>query len=71
MAVGENTKVPFGKFSGKTLDAIGSTHDGLLYLDWLVGQDWLFEDLKKNVKEFLQDPDVAKELKVAVENKSK
>ncbi len=30
--------MPFGKYRGRTLDAIASNDDGLLYLDWLRGQ---------------------------------
>lgn len=32
-------KMPFGKFTGKTLDNIAESDDGLLYLDWLAGQN--------------------------------
>jgi hypothetical protein len=31
-------RLTFGKYSGKTLDEIGSTDRGLLYLDWLRGE---------------------------------
>jgi hypothetical protein len=30
--------MPFGQHIGKTLDQIGSTDAGLLYLDWLRGE---------------------------------
>lgn len=33
-----NFVMPFGKFKGRTLDAIASTDSGLKYLDWLRGE---------------------------------
>lgn len=32
------TRIPFGKYRGDTLDDIASTDEGLRYLDWLAGQ---------------------------------
>ena len=29
--------IPFGKYSGQTVDTAASTDQGLLYLDWLRG----------------------------------
>ncbi len=31
-------KLSFGKYKGKTLDRIAETDEGLLYLDWLLGE---------------------------------
>jgi uncharacterized protein (DUF3820 family) len=36
--------MPFGKYKGKTLGDI--CDDDVLYLDFLIGQDWLREPLK-------------------------
>lgn len=31
-------QMPFGKYRGKSLDTIARTDEGLLYLDWLRGE---------------------------------
>lgn len=54
--------IKFGKYKGITLDAIASTDDGLKYLDWLRGQAWLNDPLKKHVLNYLNDPTINKEL---------
>ena len=38
--------MPFGKYKGQTLGRIGSSDSGLLYADWLVGQEWVHGPLK-------------------------
>lgn len=40
----ESIDMPFGKHRGKSLGDIAESD--VLYLDWLVGQDWLRGDLK-------------------------
>lgn len=30
--------LPFGQYKGKTIDQVGTTDEGLLYLDWLRGE---------------------------------
>lgn len=46
-----------GKHKGKTLD-----ETPLLYLDWIVGQEWIYGETKKRIVEYLSDPVIAKEL---------
>jgi uncharacterized protein (DUF3820 family) len=60
-----NTVLPFGKFKGMKLKEIRDESGGLRYLDWLLGQDWFEEkeDLFEAVTEFLEDPNVARELR--------
>jgi len=54
--------MPFGKHKGRTLDDIGSSAEGLSYLDWLIGQDNLREPLKTNLETFMADGGVQKDL---------
>lgn len=54
--------IKFGKYKGVTLDDIASTDEGLKYLDWLNGQTWLNDPLKKHVVNYLSDPSIRKEL---------
>lgn len=62
----QDVRLPFGKHKGKTLDAIAETDDGLKYLDWLVGQDWLKGDLRNCVEAYLADETIKTELKKLV-----
>ncbi len=45
--------LPFGKHRGKSLDDIASDDDGLIYLDWLVGQTWVRTDLKDALEVYM------------------
>lgn len=54
----------FGEHKGKRLDDVP-----LLYLDWLVGEDWLHEETKRIVSEYLSEPVIKKELEKELENK--
>jgi uncharacterized protein (DUF3820 family) len=48
MSESEKT-IPFGKYKGRAISECP-----VEYLDWLIGQDWLFEDLKKDIEEYLE-----------------
>lgn len=54
--------MPFGQHRGKTLDQIGSTDKGLLYLDWLRGQGVRSEPLATALSTYLDDATIAKDL---------
>jgi uncharacterized protein (DUF3820 family) len=54
--------MPLGKYGGRTLDEIAATDEGLRYLDWLIGQEWLREPLKANLKAYLALPAIARDL---------
>lgn len=54
--------MPFGQYRGKTLDQIGSTDKGLLYLDWLRGQGVKSEPLATALSTYLDDATIAKDL---------
>jgi len=41
--------IPFGKHEGSKASDID-----VEYLDWLLGQDWLFEDLKDQLQQHLE-----------------
>lgn len=41
--------IPFGKHKGK-----GISKCPIEYLDWLLGQDWLFADLKEEIEQYLE-----------------
>jgi len=58
-----NFRMPFGKYKGKTLDNIAHTDEGLLYLDWLRGQD-IFEHkaLEEALEAYLSNEAIQKEL---------
>lgn len=43
------TIINFGKHKGSTISECP-----IEYLDWLLGQDWLFEDLANDIKEYLK-----------------
>jgi uncharacterized protein (DUF3820 family) len=58
----------FGKHDGKTLARIGSNSEGLKYLDWLVGQDWVDGPLRENLQTYLRHPEIARQLDAAIED---
>jgi len=41
--------IPFGKYKGRTISECP-----IEYLDWLIGQDWLFDDLKEEIGTYLE-----------------
>lgn len=51
-----NFVMPLGKFKGQTLARIGSSDEGLKYLDWLIGQDWVNGRLKAALETYLEHP---------------
>jgi len=61
--------VPFGKYKGRTLDDVASTPEGLRYLDWLVGQDFVRDDLAAAITTYLGDETVKRELAEALESR--
>lgn len=54
--------MPFGKYEDQTLDTIASSEEGLLYLDWLVGQEWFRGPTRRQLEAFLAQDDVRAEL---------
>jgi hypothetical protein len=58
--------MPFGKHKGRTLDAIASDDDGLLYLDWLRGErDGSGAEIDDALESYLDDPTIQEELERA------
>lgn len=57
-------KMPFCKYTGKTLEEIASDNVGLEYLDWLrmVRQGKYMEDVDKALAAYLNGPSIKKEL---------
>ena len=53
--------MPFGKYKGQTLDHIARTNEGLLYLDWAIGE---FGEgyVKEAIEDYLDDPVISLEL---------
>lgn len=41
--------ISFGKYKGRAISECPVD-----YLDWLIGQDWLFEDLKTEIVQYLE-----------------
>jgi len=60
-------RLPVGnKYKGQTLETIGSSSEGLRYLDWIIGQDWLWDSTRKTIEIFLADPTVDSDLNDAL-----
>jgi uncharacterized protein (DUF3820 family) len=62
-------KMPLGKHRGKALDKIAESDEGLLYLDWLVGQDWVRGPLREALHVYLGDPVIALEVQRAMQDR--
>jgi hypothetical protein len=54
--------MPLGKHKGETLARIGSNREGLLYLDWLVGEKWVKDGLLDALKCYLGHPAISMQL---------
>ncbi len=52
----------FGKYEDEALDDIASTDDGLLYLDWLAGEQIMDSELRLALHVYLSDICIQKEL---------
>lgn len=61
-----DTAISFGKHKGRTLDQIGETDEGLLYLDWLRGQKGPTGFMAQVLKAYLDDPSISKAVKEAI-----
>jgi uncharacterized protein (DUF3820 family) len=59
--------MPLGKFKGQTLARIGSSDEGLKYLDWLVGQSWLNSRLKVPLETYLKHPAMGSQVERIIE----
>lgn len=60
----KNFVLLFGKHSGKRLDEVAETDEGLCYLDWLNDRKTIHsKQLKEALRVYLSDPTIAKELK--------
>ena len=58
--------MPLGKHKGKTLDDIASTDEGLKYLDWIVGEGFLWDRTEEAIKTYLADPAIQRDLNALV-----
>jgi uncharacterized protein (DUF3820 family) len=64
--------LPFGKYSGKTIDKIAETDEGLRWLDWLrgeietgrlhAGNEQMQTEIRKALRDYLDDPAIAGDL---------
>lgn len=65
-----STRLLFGKHSGKPIDVVATTDEGLLYLDWLYGERARSRKKSTEIDEalriYLSDPTIAKELTALV-----
>jgi hypothetical protein len=52
----------FGKYAQQNLNEISSTPEGLKYLDWLSGEDWVHGYLRTQLTRFLLQPPIQREL---------
>lgn len=57
-------KMPFGKYKGRTLDAIAESVGGLSYLNWLHGERLFMakRPIDVAIDEFFKKPGIMKEL---------
>ncbi len=55
-------RMPDGKHCGKALDDIARDDDGLLYLDWMRGQDWCRGERKEAIDTYLNHSSIASDL---------
>lgn len=60
--------MPLGKHKGERLARIGSNAEGLKYLDWLIGQDWVNGRLKDALGAFLRHPAIVLQLDAAIDD---
>jgi uncharacterized protein (DUF3820 family) len=60
--------MPLGKHEGSTLARIGSNDEGLKYLDWLVGQDWVNGPLREALETYLGHPAISRQLDAVLED---
>lgn len=67
-AEAKNKAITFGKHSGKTIDKLAQTDEGLRYLDWLYGemsgsvQHGAKAHFFDALKTYMEDPSIKKEL---------
>ncbi|MAF05115.1 hypothetical protein [Herbaspirillum sp.] len=61
------TVIHWGKHSGKTLEEIARTDEGLLYLDWARGAGYGSRSCQEALGAYLADADVETELARALE----
>ncbi len=54
--------MPLGQHKGKTIARVGSNDEGLTYLDWLIGQDWINGPLREAIETYLKHPAIAMKL---------
>jgi hypothetical protein len=59
--------LPLGKHKGKKLDDVAQSDEGLLYLDWLAGQEWVYGRLAEALKAYLTNPSIARDVEKLVE----
>jgi hypothetical protein len=57
-----STVIRFDRYSGRTIDQIAQSDRGLLYLDKLVGILPTSWKIVKQIRTYLSDPAIAKEL---------
>jgi uncharacterized protein (DUF3820 family) len=63
----KNFVLPFGKYKGKTLHDVGGDDEGLLYLDWVVDQQWLAPSTHLTIRTYLKDPAISRDLDALLE----
>lgn len=61
--------MPFGKYRGVKLDKIAETDEGLLYLDWLVGQPWVKGRLRLALGAYLADASIKTDLQAVLDRR--
>jgi hypothetical protein len=57
----------FGKYVGWTVGEVANTDEGLKYLDWLRGQDYVYAETREALSAYLDDETIAMELSALLE----
>ena len=60
--------LPFGKHQGETLEDAARTDEGLLYPDWLIGQNFVYGPFKEALMTYTGDESIKKEIAKASAN---
>ncbi len=54
---------------GQSIERIAESDEGLLYLDWLVGQSWLKAELRRELEAYLGQPTIKAEVQRLLDEK--
>ena len=62
--------LPFGQYKDQTLEEVASTDSGLLYLDRIIAEDWIWASTRVVIEAFLGEAAIQSELARLLEDDS-